>query len=75
MIRLRRDDFEDPLDLAKLAAAARLPVDAFRREFEYLIATEPPPLVIDPERHTLIEDPHGPGARATHVVETAATES
>jgi len=75
MIRLRRDDFEDPLDLAKLAAAARLPVDEFRREFEYLIATEPPPLVIDPERHTLIEDPHGPGARATHVVETAATES
>ena len=74
MIRLRRDDFEDPLDLAKLAAAARLPVDEFRREFEYLIATEPPPLVIDPERHTLIEDPHGPGARATHVVETAATE-
>jgi len=51
-----------------------LPVDEFRREFEYLIATEPPPLVIDPERHTLIEDPHGPGARATHVVETAATE-
>ena len=75
MIRLRRDDFEDPLDLAKLAGAAHLPVDEFRREFEYLIATEPPPLVIDPERHTLIEDPHGPGARATHVVETAATES
>jgi len=74
MIRLRRDDFEDPLDLAKLAGAAHLPVDEFRREFEYLIATEPPPLVIDPERHTLIEDPHGPGARATHVVETAATE-
>jgi len=75
MIRLRRDDFEDPLDLAKLAGAAHMAVDEFRREFEYLIATEPPPLVIDPERHTLIEDPHGPGARATHVVETAATES
>ena len=74
MIRLRRDDFEDPLDLAKLAGAAHMAVDEFRREFEYLIATEPPPLVIDPERHTLIEDPHGPGARATHVVETAATE-
>jgi 6-phosphofructokinase 1 len=75
MIRLRRDDFEDPLDLAKLAGAAHMSVDEFRREFEYLIATEPPPLVIDPERHTLIEDPQGPGARASHVVETAATES
>jgi 6-phosphofructokinase 1 len=75
MIRLRRDDFEDPLDLAKLAGAAHMSVDEFRREFEYLVATEPPPLVIDPERHTLIEDPQGPGARASHVVETAATES
>lgn len=75
MIRLRRDDFEDPLDLAKLAGAAHMSVDEFRREFEYLVATEPPPLVIDPEHHTLIEDPNGPGARASHVVETAATES
>jgi hypothetical protein len=49
-------------------------VDEFRREFEYLVATEPPPLVIDPEHHTLIEDPRGPGARASHVLETAATD-
>jgi len=74
MIRLRRDDFEDPVELAKFAAAANMSVEDFRREFEYLVATEPPPLVIDPERHTLIEDPKGPGARASHAVETSAID-
>jgi len=33
MIRIRRDDFEDPLELAKLAATAHLAPDDFRREF------------------------------------------
>ena len=72
MIRLRRDDFEDPHELAKFAATAGLSLEEFRREFEYLIASEPPPLVIDPERHTLIEDPAGPGARAPQAVEHSA---
>jgi 6-phosphofructokinase 1 len=70
MIRLRRDDFEDPNELAKFAATANMSLEEFRREFEYLIDSEPPPLVIDPERHTLIERPYGPGARATHAVES-----
>jgi len=47
MIRLRRDDFDDPHDLAKLAAAAHVSPEEFRREFEYLIASEPPPLAMD----------------------------
>jgi 6-phosphofructokinase 1 len=47
MIRLRRDDFEDPNELAKLAATAHIPPEAFRREFEYLMAFEPPPLAMD----------------------------
>ena len=47
MIRLRRDDFEDPAALAKLAAAAKLPEDEFRRQFEHIVAQEPPPLLID----------------------------
>jgi 6-phosphofructokinase 1 len=47
MIRLRRDDFEDPHELAKLAATARLSLQDFKREFEYLIASEPPPLQVD----------------------------
>jgi 6-phosphofructokinase 1 len=47
MIRLRRDDFEDPHELAKLAATAHMPLADFRREFEYLAAFEPPPLFMD----------------------------
>ena len=49
MIRLRRDDFEEPLKLAKIAKTAGLSVDAFRKEFEYLIDTELPPIVFDVE--------------------------
>jgi 6-phosphofructokinase 1 len=48
MIRLRRDDFEDPRELAKFAATAGLSVQDFRSEFEYLIENEPPPLVLGP---------------------------
>ena len=47
MIRLRRDDFEDPHELAKFAATAGLTLDEFRNEFEYLIQAEPPPLTLD----------------------------
>ena len=47
MIRLRRDDFEDPHELAKFAATVRMSLDEFRRQFQYLVEVEPPPLVID----------------------------
>jgi len=47
MIRLRRDDFEDPHQLAKLAASIGIRLEEFRRQFEYLIGYEPPPLVMD----------------------------
>jgi 6-phosphofructokinase 1 len=57
MIRLRRDDFEDPHELAKIAAAAGISLQDFRGEFGYLIETEPPPLIIDPRTHTLVEAP------------------
>ncbi len=49
MIRLRRDDFEDPHMLAKLATTAGLPEAEFRRQFEHLVAAEPAPLVFDHE--------------------------
>ena len=42
MLRLRRDDFEDPAELALIAATARLSVDELRRQFEYLVRNEPP---------------------------------
>ncbi len=69
MIRLRRDDFENSHELAKFATTAGVSIEEFRREFEYLIDSEAPPLVLDPERHTLVERRDGPGARAAHVVE------
>ncbi|HEX5475177.1 MAG TPA: diphosphate--fructose-6-phosphate 1-phosphotransferase [Vicinamibacterales bacterium] len=47
MIRLRRDDFDDPAELGKFAAIAGLTPEQFRREFEYLIELEPPRLVVD----------------------------
>lgn len=48
MIRLRRDDFDDPHELAKFAATAHVSVEEFRRQFEPVVAYEPPPLVIEP---------------------------
>jgi 6-phosphofructokinase 1 len=47
MIRLRRDDFDDPHELAKFAATAGLSLDDFRQQFEYLVQHEPPPLVFE----------------------------
>jgi 6-phosphofructokinase 1 len=55
MIRLRRDDFEDPHELAKFAATAGLSLEDFRTRFEYLIRAEPPPLTMDASMRTLIE--------------------
>jgi 6-phosphofructokinase 1 len=46
MIRLRRDDFAKPAALAKFAAVAGISVEDFRRQFEYLVQWEPPPLVL-----------------------------
>ena len=47
MIRLRRDDFEDPHALAKIATTVRLTEEEFRREFEHVVLREPLPLVFD----------------------------
>lgn len=47
MIRLRRDDFEDPHQLAKFAATVGMSLEDFRSRFESLIADEPPPLHFD----------------------------
>ena len=59
---LRRDDFEDAHELAKLAATAGLSVEEFRRAFEYLVATEPPPVSFDVAPDTRAREgahPHG----------------
>jgi 6-phosphofructokinase 1 len=45
MVRLRRDDFDDPSRLSRIAGTAGMSVDEFRKEFEYLIHSELPPIV------------------------------
>ena len=47
MIRLRRDDFEDPHELAKYAATCQMTLQEFRDRFEGLIKAEPPPLQLE----------------------------
>jgi 6-phosphofructokinase len=59
MIRLRRDDFEDPHELAKFAATVRMSLEEFRQQFEYLVGYEPPPLMIDAEGETSRHDAVG----------------
>jgi ATP-dependent phosphofructokinase / diphosphate-dependent phosphofructokinase len=47
MIRLRRDDLEDPHEVARLATTAHMSEQEFRKQFEHLVAHEPPPLAVD----------------------------
>jgi ATP-dependent phosphofructokinase / diphosphate-dependent phosphofructokinase len=47
MIRLRRDDFDDPHELAKFAATAGLSLEQFCAEFQALVEDEPPALVVE----------------------------
>ena len=46
MVRLRKDDFDTPEELARLAAVAKLAPEEFRRQFEPLVETEPTPLTL-----------------------------
>jgi 6-phosphofructokinase 1 len=52
MLRLRRDDFEDPATLAALAATAGVSPERFRGEFQPLVQFEPPPLQLNPPADT-----------------------
>jgi len=46
MVRLRKDDFDTAEELARLAAVVNLTPEEFRRQFEPLVATEPPALTL-----------------------------
>jgi 6-phosphofructokinase 1 len=46
MIRLRRDDFDDPHDLARVAATCGLSLDAFKERFGYLVEDELPAITL-----------------------------
>ena len=65
MIRLRRDDFEDPHALAKFAATAGMSLEEFRKQFEGLVREEPPSL-------RLVD--HGPRLRAQDFAEPTAAQ-
>jgi len=56
MIRLKREDFQDAHETAKLAATCGLTIPQFRNEFEYLMAQEPPRLKLDADKGGFIED-------------------
>jgi hypothetical protein len=47
MIRLRKDDFHDAHELAKLAATAGLSNEEFSNEFEYLVVNDPPAALVE----------------------------
>jgi 6-phosphofructokinase 1 len=49
MLRLRRDDFEMPDEIAKFAQIAGLPPEEFKRQFEYLVRAEPPAIDWTPQ--------------------------
>jgi 6-phosphofructokinase 1 len=46
MIRLRRDDFDNPQKVARLAQTAKLSPEEFRRRFAGVVEHEPPPLAL-----------------------------
>jgi ATP-dependent phosphofructokinase / diphosphate-dependent phosphofructokinase len=43
MLRLRRDDFDDPSELAKLGSVLGLTIEQFEEQFSYLVEGEPIP--------------------------------
>ncbi|HVY49104.1 MAG TPA: diphosphate--fructose-6-phosphate 1-phosphotransferase [Minicystis sp.] len=49
MLRLRRDDFDDPSEVAKLASVLRITPERFADEFSYLVQDEPMPRAFFPE--------------------------
>ncbi len=54
MLRLKREDFTDPRELAKFAATCGRSLQQFRDEFAYLMDIEPPRLQVDPDKHGFV---------------------
>ena len=55
MIRLRRDDFENAHEIARFADTCGVSLEEFRREFEYVVEHEQPPLVLDLEKGFIVD--------------------
>ena len=43
ILRLRRDDFDDPSELAKFASVLGITLEEFQEQFAYLVENEPEP--------------------------------
>ena len=56
MLRLKREDFEDAHETAKLAATCGLSLERFTQEFGYLIDSEPARLKVDAEKRGFVQD-------------------
>jgi len=63
MLRLRKDDFEDPSELAKFASVLGISLEEFQREFGYLVDHEPVPRLFFPETAELVPSVKPPDAR------------
>jgi 6-phosphofructokinase 1 len=46
MLRLKRADFDDPGELGRLASAAHMTPEAFRREFGHLVERDVPSSIL-----------------------------
>jgi transcriptional regulator GlxA family with amidase domain len=44
MLRLKKEDFEDPRELARLAQAAGITPEEMMRQFQALVQSEPGPM-------------------------------
>ena len=67
MVRLKRDDFDDAHELAKLAATVHLSPDAFRARYAYVTDTEPTALSVlsrmpPPQRFSDVPSPPRPAS-------------
>jgi AraC-like DNA-binding protein len=62
MLRLRKDDFEDPSELAKFASVLGISLEEFQEQFAYLVEHEPEPrsFVSDAPEGVVSERLHGP---------------
>ena len=56
MIRLKREDFHEAHDTAKLAAICGVSLERFRNEFEYVTEHEPPRLKLAPDKRSFVAD-------------------
>jgi len=56
MLRLKREDFEDAHETAKLASTCSVSLERFQDEFGYLVGLEPPRLTVNADKTGFTQD-------------------